>query len=257
MTPYTVMWFSAGASSAVAAKLAVDEIDEILYIHIDDQHSDTLRFLKECEEWIGKPIQILQHNEYKTVDALNEKTRFMSSVHGAKCTGVLKKKVREDWERANADKYPFRYVWGFDAGEQLRIDRVVSTQPEFTHLFPLRDKRIHKIEVHQILKASGISRPEMYHLGFRNNNCIGCLKSSSPAYWNLIRKHFPDIFEIRRQREEDLGCKLLERTESGEKVRFTLTDLDPSEGAGMPPIVEDCGILCEVMSLNNTTKGTA
>ena len=54
--PKTVAWFSSGVSSAVAVKLLADEIDEIIYIHIDDQHPDTLRFLGECEEWWGRKV---------------------------------------------------------------------------------------------------------------------------------------------------------------------------------------------------------
>jgi hypothetical protein len=55
----TVAWFSAGVSSAVATKLMIDEIDQILYTHIDDQHPDTLRFVRDCESWFGKPVEIL------------------------------------------------------------------------------------------------------------------------------------------------------------------------------------------------------
>ena len=33
----TVSWFSAGVSSAVATKLIIDEVDRIIYTHIDDQ----------------------------------------------------------------------------------------------------------------------------------------------------------------------------------------------------------------------------
>ena len=44
----TVSWFSAGVSSAVATKLAIDDIDQIIYTHIDDQHPDTMRFVKDC-----------------------------------------------------------------------------------------------------------------------------------------------------------------------------------------------------------------
>jgi predicted glycosyltransferase len=52
-TPYTVMWFSAGVSSAVAWKLASDQIDEVCYIHIDDQEPDTIRFVQEVSKWVG------------------------------------------------------------------------------------------------------------------------------------------------------------------------------------------------------------
>jgi 3'-phosphoadenosine 5'-phosphosulfate sulfotransferase (PAPS reductase)/FAD synthetase len=249
--PYTICWFSAGVSSAVACKLAIEEIDEVLYIHIDDQHDDTLRFVKDVEAWIGKPITILQHDEHKTVDSVCRKNRYMSGVAGARCTMTLKKQVREVWERENANRYPFRYVWGFDTGEVDRIDRVIETQPEFTHLFPLLDAKMHKQEVHETLKASGIKRPKMYELGYQNNNCIGCIKSQSPAYWNKIRVDFPEYFEARRSLADELGVKLVKLTQDGESVRISLSELDPEEGKGLEPIVDECGILCGIMNLNN------
>ena len=63
-----VSWFSAGVSSAVATRLAIKAIDQVLYIHIDDQHPDTLRFVRECEAWFGKPITIMQ-SPYRAVEA--------------------------------------------------------------------------------------------------------------------------------------------------------------------------------------------
>jgi 3'-phosphoadenosine 5'-phosphosulfate sulfotransferase (PAPS reductase)/FAD synthetase len=174
--PYTIMWFSAGVSSAVAAKMAGSDIDEVLYIHIDDQHEDTLRFVKDVEPWINRPIQVLRSDKYASVRESCVKNSFINGPWGAKCTGTLKKAVREKWERENADKYPFRYVWGFDWNERNRADRVVETQPEFSHLFPLIDGKVSKEEAHQILYASGIKRPAMYDLGYNNNNCIGCVK---------------------------------------------------------------------------------
>jgi hypothetical protein len=64
----TVSYFSAGVSSAVATKLMIDQIDRIFYTHIDDQHPDTMRFVKDCEAWFGKPVEIWQSTLFKTVD---------------------------------------------------------------------------------------------------------------------------------------------------------------------------------------------
>ena len=44
MNRLTVSWFSAGVSSAVATWLVRDQIDRIIYTHIDDQHPDAMRF---------------------------------------------------------------------------------------------------------------------------------------------------------------------------------------------------------------------
>jgi hypothetical protein len=51
--------------------------------------------------------------------------------------------------------------------------------------------------------------PLIYSLGYPNANCIGCVKSQSPTYWNLVRKTFPDVFEERAIQSRRIGCKLV------------------------------------------------
>lgn len=41
-----VGWFSCGCSSLVACKLA--RPDKVIYIHVSNQHPDTIRFLSEA-----------------------------------------------------------------------------------------------------------------------------------------------------------------------------------------------------------------
>ena len=62
MKKLTVAWLSAGVSSFIAAYLIRDEIDEFYYIDIDDQHPDSMRFIKDCETALGRPIKILKSN---------------------------------------------------------------------------------------------------------------------------------------------------------------------------------------------------
>ena len=62
-----VCWISAGISSFMAGYLAGD-VDEWIYIDIADQHTDSIRFIHDCEKAIGKPIQILKSNEYRCVE---------------------------------------------------------------------------------------------------------------------------------------------------------------------------------------------
>ena len=72
-----ISWFSAGVSSAVATKFSNPDL--IIYIHIDDQHPDTLRFVKDCEKWFEKESLILQ-SDYKSVDTSRQtRVKFFSS----------------------------------------------------------------------------------------------------------------------------------------------------------------------------------
>jgi hypothetical protein len=235
----TVAWFSAGVSSAVATKLMISEIDEIIYTHIEDQHEDTMRFVKDCEQWFGKEIQILQ-SEYRTVENVVDSTRYVNGPAGAACTRILKKRVRQDWEKTQ-DLFNLTYVWGMDLKEAHRAERVRQAMPEQTHEFPLIDKSISKEHAHRILKASGIARPAPYEMGLHNNNCWGCLKGGM-GYWNLIRVLTPSKFWERAAMERRVGRSIINGV--------FLDELDPEAGRHAGPIVDDCGIFCELEALS-------
>ena len=231
-----VSWFSAGASSAVATKLAIDNIDSIIYCHIDDQHPDTLRFLKECEKWFGKTIEVIQ-SPYKCVEnaLLGAGGRgYVNGPAGAPCTRFLKRRVRKEWELEQAE--PLTYIWGMDKGEVNRADRLKVTMPEHTHRFPLIENNISKESAHLMLKNSGIKRPMMYDLGYGNNNCIGCVKGGM-GYWNKIRIDFPDVFKARAKLERKIGGTCIKG--------IYLDELDPDRGRMQRPICAECGVLCE------------
>ena len=50
----TVSWFSCGAASAVATKLALSEGEvTIVYCEVIEEHPDNKRFLADCEKWFG------------------------------------------------------------------------------------------------------------------------------------------------------------------------------------------------------------
>jgi hypothetical protein len=231
-----VSWFSAGVSSAVATKLAIDRIDRVFYIHVDDQHSDTLRFVKDCEAWFGKPIEIMQ-SAYRCVANASRGVGYVNGPRGASCTRLLKKRVRKEWELGQG-KTRLRYVWGMDFDEAKRCDRLRDAMPQQEHWFPLVERGITKEAAHQIMHASGIKRPAMYDLGYPNNNCVGCVKGGM-GYWNKIRVDFPEVFAARAAMERDIGGTCINGV--------YLDDLDPERGRELEPIVEDCGIYCEMM----------
>jgi len=234
----TVSWFSAGVSSAVATALDIDRIDRILYIHIEDQHEDTLRFVHDCEAWFGIPTETIQ-SPLKSVENACRMAAFVNSGRlGAACTERLKRRLRKQWESEQTKH--LRYVWGFDCHEVERADRITHSMPNQDHLFPLIEQKINKAQAHAILKANSIRRPAMYDLGYQNNNCIGCVKGGM-GYWNKIRVDFPAVFAARAKMERDIGGTCING--------IYLDGLDPERGRNEPPICDECGIMCELMRI--------
>jgi 3'-phosphoadenosine 5'-phosphosulfate sulfotransferase (PAPS reductase)/FAD synthetase len=235
-----ISWFSAGVSSAVATKLAIAEIDQIIYTHIDDQHPDTLRFVTDCEAWFGKPVQILQ-SQYRNVEAAVRAggSAFVNGPSGANCTRWLKKRVRKDWENERVGTH-LTYYWGLDVDEKERAERITDAMPGQHHRFPLIEAGMSKEDAHQVLRASGVKRPVMYELGYHNNNCVGCVKGGM-GYWNKIRVDFPAVFAARAAMERRVGGTCINGV--------FLDELDPKRGRHEGPICDDCGIMCELSAL--------
>jgi hypothetical protein len=231
-----VSWFSAGVSSFVATWLERARIDRIIYIHIDEQHPDSLRFVADAEKLIGKPIEILQ-SPFQSVANVIRQTRCIKLVPSgyAKCTDRLKKQVRKEWESKQSE--PLTYVWGFDADERHRADRLVEAMPLQSHLFPLIEQGLDKEQAHGLAKRLGLKRASMYDLGYNNNNCIGCVKGGM-GYWNKIRRDFPDTFSRMAAIEREIGHSCIKG--------IYLDELDPERGRTTDEVMEDCGIACQL-----------
>lgn len=231
-----VSWFSAGVSSAVATKLLADEIAEIFYIHIDDQHPDTLRFVDDCAEWFGKSIRTMRSRMYNTVEqALQAAGRMRRPNHSAPCTEYLKKRVRKEWEWFQEED--LCYVWGMDLSERNRADGIVRAMPKQTHRFPLIEKGLTKQQAHAFLREAGIRRPAMYDLGYHNNNCIGCVRGGM-GYWNKIRVDFPEVFAARAVLEREIDSSCIKGC--------YLDELESNRGLEQGPLVGPCGIMCQL-----------
>lgn len=231
-----VCWISAGVSSFVAGYLVKDTVDKFIYIDIADQCPDSLRFIADCEKALGKTIDIIRSEEYERVGDVCRTFRFVNSAYGAKCTEVLKKRVRKKWEYEHRE-YDITYVWGMDLNEKPRADRLEETMIEFQHEFPLIDRGLSKQDAHGILAQLGISRPQMYDMGYSNNNCIGCVKGGK-GYWNKIRIDFPEVFADRAFMEREIGHSIL-------KDCF-LDELPPDAGRMSDEIMEDCSLFCSI-----------
>lgn len=241
MKSLKVCWLSAGVSSFIAGYLVKDTVDEFLYIDIDDQHPDSMRFIKDCEKVLGKKVTILKSNEYKNVEEcvlsfggfMNRRTFF------APCTNYLKKRVRKQWEQEHSE-YDITYVWGMDLNEKNRAERLLDTMIEYNHEFPLIERQLTKAEAHGICEQLGIKRPIMYDLGYNNNNCVGCVKGGM-GYWNKIRIDFPEVFEARAKLERKVGSTILKEADG---TPIYLDELPKNKGRMSEEISTECNIFC-------------
>lgn len=192
-----------------------------------------MRFIKECEKVLGKPVQIIR-SEYGSVENVIRQFRFINGPYGAKCTQVLKKRVRKEWEYFHKD-YDLTYVWGYDLNEKHRAERLDEATPDIKNQYPLIERGLTKQDAHGILNILGIKRPAMYDMGYSNNNCIGCVKGGM-GYWNKIRVDFPEVFQRMSKLEREIGHSCIKGV--------YLDELEPDRGRMENEIMQDCSIMC-------------
>jgi hypothetical protein len=233
-----VAWFSCGAASAVSAYMAVRAYKNVKVVYCDtlaEEHSDNLRFLKKIESWIEHPIEIIASKKFKNVTEVWEKAQYMSGINWAPCSREMKKVPRLDFQLPND-----LHIFGLTADEKNRIRLFEEANQDLELEWNLRDHDITKALCYHILEYFKIDLPMMYKLGFKNNNCIGCVKSSSPAYWNRVRKYFPEVFEARATQSRKIGCKLVKILD----VRLFLDELPADYCDTKPEEDIECGVIC-------------
>ena len=237
------VWFSCGAASAAALKLTVDKygVDNVYAVNnpVIEEHHDNKRFAEDVANWVGIDIQYAINSKYPLASVVDvfDRRKGMAFPHGAPCTVELKKRARQEWEKSNPVDW---HVLGFTVDERNRHDRFVMTERD--NVLPiLIDANMTKNDCADMIRAAGVKLPEIYGRGFPNANCIGCVKATSPTYWNLVRQEFPEVFDQRAEQSRRLGAKLVRV----KNERIFLDELDPKVKGRPLKTMPDCGLFCE------------
>lgn len=235
----TICWFSCGAASAVATKLVLrDNPDAIVaYCETGAEHPDNERFLRDCERWFDKEVTRIQSEQYASTWDVWEKRRYLAGINGAPCTSELKFIPRLNFQLPS-DTHVFGYT--YDKSDRNRATRMLETYPDMKQKHPLIEWGLDKQNCLAMIMNAGINPPVMYELGFQNNNCIPCVKATSPAYWALVRKQFPTEFNRMANLSRELGARLTRI--KGERA---FIDEIPEDQPTKDPIAPACDFLCQ------------
>ena len=274
-----VVNFSCGAASACALKLAVEEfgVENVhpVYQVTNSEHPDNERFLKDVEKWCGVTIEKQQHPKYHDIWEVFDKVKYLVGIMGAPCTRLLKREVAQ----SNLDFFNDLEVFGYTSEEVKRIlDFIERNEERRIYANLASGNGLDKNACYAMLLDAGIELPAMYLLGYRNNNCIGCVKGGM-GYWNKIRVDFPNVFARMAKLEKKLGAaicakfikksrctpeqietwyataspKMLSNMKKKEdegkepNLRFKvyLDELDPTAGNYKSEPSISCGVMCE------------
>lgn len=236
-----ISWFSCGATSAVATKLALVEWPDltVVRIRITSEHPDADRYANDVGKWLVRRITTLTPPKYQDHFQVIEGERYVNGPGGAKCTALLKRAVRAAYSRPDDI-----HVFGFDAEEEDRVEDFRENNPDLRFVTPLITAGLTKSDCRRILEKAGIQEHAMYRLGYDHANCVGCVKGGM-GYWNRIRVDFPDVFARMARLEREIGHTILRKTVDGVKVSLYLDELDPQAGRFKDDQPAECGVLCQ------------
>ena len=238
----TIVWWSTGAASAVAAAIVLGEDRSAIIARCEtnNEDEDNYRFEADVMCRLNASVTILQSDEYESVPDVWEKRRYMAGIAGAPCTSEMKVAPRLAFQRPY-DMHVFGYT--ADGADIDRFKRLKVNYPEMSVCAPLIERGITKAGTLAIVKGWGVALPRSYAMGFPNANCLmtGCVKATSPDYWALLRKVFPDRFAIMAQRSRNIGARLARL-----KVERVFIDEIPADWPTLNPIAPACDFLCHI-----------
>lgn len=240
----TIVWFSCGAASAVAARMTLRETPAALLVYCEtgSENEDSKRFMADCVRWLNSPVVSIRSEEYHDTWDVWEKTGWLAGINGARCTTELKVKPRLSFQRPD-DIHVFGYT--ADTRDIERAKQLRANYPELTISTPLLDAGLTKSAVLQMVLDAGIALPIPYLLGFHNNNCKTCVKATSPDYWALVRKSYPDDFARMAKLSRAKNVRLSRIRD--ERVFIEEIPLDqPTTN----PIQPSCDFLCHIAEMD-------
>lgn len=261
-----IAWWSGGITSAVACYLCCywfgHECVRIIFMDTRNEDDDIYRFKKDCEVWYHKEIESLYSDKY--IEQVWYEYKSLNVATGAICSYILKRKVREAFQRENLYSYQ---AFGFDISEINRAQALKSNNPDCKPIFPLITELLDKKTCFQYLPQGlfTIEPPRAYKLGYHNNNCFktGCVQGGI-GYWQKIAVDDPAKFDKMAKVEHDLSdlkgepvTMLKDQGKDGGLVFLKphpkyphMKDLSQMKGRPVKPLIE-CNGFCGTNDLQD------
>lgn len=238
----TLIWWSTGAASAIAAHLTLRASPEAILVRCEtgNEDPDNYRFEADVCRWLNTTTTVLKSENYASVWDVWNRRRFIAGIDGALCTTEMKVAPRLEFQQPT-DVHVFGYT--ADKLDVARFERFKETYFEMTVRAPLIEQGITKAASMAMVERAGLELPRSYRMGFPNANCLGtgCGKATSPDYWSLYRREFPDRFARTAKFSRELGARLTRI--NNERI---FIDEIPADWPVTNPIAPACDFLCHI-----------
>jgi hypothetical protein len=249
-TGRTLIWWSTGAASFVAAQMILREIPEAIIVRCEtnNEDPDNYRFEADAMRRLNRSVTLLKSSEYDDVWDVWQKRRFMSGAKGAPCTSAMKIAPRLEFQKPT-DLHIFGYT--ADRKDVERFERLQEHYFELKVRAPLIEAGITKAATLALVQKAGLQLPRSYAMGFPNANCLqtGCVKATSPDYWSLYRHHFPENFKRTAAYAREIGARLTRINDE----RIFIDEI-PDDWPMTNPIIPACDFLCALTEMDLEDK---
>jgi len=221
--------------------------------------------MKDCSDWYKIKIETISSAKHKSIQEVWLRYKALNNAKGAICSSEMKRQVRETWEKNNTWG---NQVFGFEMDEYKRAKSMVLNHPQTKPIFPLMMYGLSKKKCIEIVQDAGIKVPNMYSLGFLNNNCFktGCVQGGI-GYWQKMKKDFPDKFENMAEMEHKITklkgkpvTMLKDQSKGGGLVFLkhnpeypNIKDISMMKGRAPKPLFE-CNGLCGINDLEKKNE---
>jgi len=205
-----VVGFSGGVTSAWCGGWALSHYpkEEVAFLFHDtkEEDADTYRFLHAMADVLGHPIT--ERSDGRSLTDLMYDHNMIPNNRVPFCSEELKgipgKKYIEELKASGVDEIV--KVYGFSANEPTRVQRhtAMGWQAGFTARFPMIEDAVTKQDAATWCQCTmGVPLPSMYEWS-DHANCPGCFRGGK-AYWLAVKTNRPDVFEKRKQQEQEFG----------------------------------------------------
>jgi hypothetical protein len=243
-----VCQFSCGAASAVATKWVLQNYaaEDVLIVNafVKEEDGDNRRFLKDCERWFGKQVQVLANEKYgASTDEVWRRKRYIKGPKGAPCSLALKRELLASIALPGDIN-----VIGFTRGEEDRLLELEEHFPDQEWFAPCIEQGLNHEDCLTIVDRNGIVLPLMYRMGYPNANCVGCPKGGE-NYWKEIRHDFPQRFIQIQAIQEEIGpgaSFLRFRSGPRKDERMSLAELPSGRGDMKQEPDFHCSFFCDL-----------
>jgi len=147
-------------------------------------------------------ISNLPNEKYTCIQDVWRKYKSLNVATGAICSSELKRAVRLKFEKENEYDYQ---VFGFDIDEPKRAKSLKANYEKAKPIFPLLMFAYSKLDCFEVLGKAGIEIPQMYKLGYHNNNCFKtkCIQGGF-GYWQKAEVEDTPAFDAMADMEWEL-----------------------------------------------------